>query len=82
VDGRLRSIVTTWPAGITRPMYHVDGVRWCMGWADDHSIAKGTAAPQFAMAFAVPDGPHRIEVSEAAYVDLPPVPARREIALP
>ena len=78
VTGRMRSLVTTWPEGIVRPMYRMDGVRWCMGWADDHSIAKGTPAPQLGLAFAVTDGPHDIEVIETTYIDLPPVPQRRE----
>jgi hypothetical protein len=74
VDGRMRSIVTTWPSWIVRPMYRMDGVRYCAGWADDHSIAKGTDTPQFAIGFGVSDGPHRVEISEWAYPPLPPTP--------
>jgi hypothetical protein len=74
VDGRMRSIVTTWPEGIVRPMYKMDGVRYCAGWADDHSIAKGTQTPQFAIGFGVSDGPHRVQISEWTYPPLPPSP--------
>jgi len=79
VDGRTRSIVTTWPEGIIRPMYHMDGVRYYAGWADDHSISKGTKTPQFAIAFGVTDGPHAIEIAEWAYPPLPPVPQRKSL---
>lgn len=79
VTGRTRSIVTTWPRDITRPMYHMDGVRYYAGWADDPSISKGTETPQFAFAFGVTDGEHRIEVAEWKYPDLPPVPPRRQL---
>ena len=79
VEGRMRSIVTTWPEGIVRPMYHMDGVRYYAGWADDHSISKGTRTPQFAIGFGVTDGPHTIEIAEWTYPPLPPVPERKSL---
>jgi len=79
VDGRMRAIVTTWPESIVRPMYHMDGVRYCAGWADDHSISKGTKTPQFAVAFGVSDGPHEVEIAEWEYPELPPVPERKQV---
>lgn len=79
VTGETRTIVTTWPAKIVRPMFHMDGQRWLAGWADDHSIAKGTAAPQFAFAFGVTAGEHTVEVSEWVYPDLPAALPRRRI---
>ena len=79
VEGRLRSIVTTWPEGITRPMYHMDGVRYYAGWADDPSIGKGLPTPQFALAFGVTDGTHEVEVREWEYPPLPPAPPRASV---
>ena len=81
VDGATRSLVVTWPDGITRPMFHMDGIRYYAGWADDHSIGKGTTTPQFSIGFGVTDGPHTIEISEWRYPNLPVDPARREIDL-
>jgi hypothetical protein len=60
-------------------MFRMDGVRYCAGWADDHSIGKGKDTPQFSVAFGVTDGNHSIEVTEWAYPELPPEPQRREI---
>ena len=77
VYGATRTIATTWPAQIVRPMYHLDGNRWYAGWADDHAISKGTATPQYAFAFGVTAGKHTVEVSEWTYPTLPPSPARR-----
>ena len=79
VEGRIRSLVTTWPEGITKPMYHMDGVRYYAGWADDPSIGKGLATPQFAFAFGVTDGAHEVRVEEWQYPELPPAPARRTV---
>jgi len=79
VAGRMRSLVTTWPEGIVRPMYHMDAVRYYAGWADDPSIGKGTPTPQFAIAFGVTDGAHKIAVGEWEYPELPPAPPRRNI---
>ena len=79
VDGRMRSFAVTWPENIVRPMYHMDGVRYYAGWADDHSISKGTETPQFAIAFAVTDGPHTAEITEWTYPPLPAAPKRKEV---
>ena len=79
VAGPTRSLVVTWPADIVRPMFTMDGVRYCAGWADDHSIGKGTDTPQLAIGFGVTAGEHTIAISEWTYPDLPPEPARREI---
>jgi hypothetical protein len=79
VSGPTRSLVVTWPDAITRPMYRMDGRRYCAGWADDHSIGKSQTTPQFALAFGVTDGEHAIEISEWTYPELPPEPARRRI---
>ena len=81
VEGPTRTIVTTFPAGIVRPMYRMDGNRWYAGWADDHSIVKGTANPQFGLAFGVTAGKHAVEVSEWKWPELPPVPARAILAI-
>ena len=74
VEGAIRSLVCTWPEAITRPMYHMDGVRWYAGFADDHSISKGTPTPQMALAFGVTDGKHQVEIAEWMYPELPPSP--------
>ena len=74
VEGAIRSLVCTWPEAITRPMYHMDGVRWYAAFADDHSISKGTPTPQMALAFGVTEGKHQIEISEWMYPELPPSP--------
>ncbi len=79
VAGKTRTIVTTWPAGIVRPMFQMDGKRWYAGWADDHSIAKDTPTPQFAFAFGVTAGEHTVAVSEWVYPDLPAAVARRRV---
>ena len=79
VDGATRTIVTTWPAEIVRPMYRMDGARWFAGWADDHSIVKGTATPQFGFAFGVTAGKHTVEATEWTYPELPPAPPRRRL---
>ena len=76
VDGDIRTLVTTWPENITRPMYRMDGVRWYAGFADEHSITKGTATPQFSLAIGVSGGAHEIKISEWEWPALPPPPAR------
>ena len=79
VDGDIRTLVTTWPEQITRPGYWMDGVRWCAGFADEHSIYKGTAAPQFAIAFGVSAGQHAVKIAEWEWPALPPAPPRVEL---
>jgi hypothetical protein len=76
VDGDIRTIVTTWPEKIVRPGYLMDGVRWYAGFSDEHSFVKGTAAPQFAIAMGVSEGPHEIKINEWEWPALPPAPAR------
>ncbi|OPZ28203.1 MAG: hypothetical protein BWZ02_01371 [Lentisphaerae bacterium ADurb.BinA184] len=81
VDGDTRTLVCTWPAGIVRPMYRMDGVRWYAGFADNACISKGAAAPQFSLALGVTAGRHRVEVSEWGYPVPPPVPAVHTLSL-
>ena len=81
VDGDIRTIVTTWPDNITRPMYRMDGVRWYAGFADEHSITKGTTTPQFSLALGVSAGAHEIKVSEWEWPALPPAPTRATLGL-
>ncbi len=76
VDGGVRTLVTTWPEKIVRPGYWMDNVRWCAGFADEHSIYKGTATPQFAIAFGVSAGKHEVKIAEWEWPAMPPVPAR------
>ena len=80
VERATRTLVTTIPEKIRRPMYHLDGNRWYAGWADDHSIIKGTATPQFGIGFGVTAGKHTVEIREWTYPALPPVPARARVA--
>ena len=81
VDGSIRTIVTTWPAKVVRPGYWMDGVRWYAGFADEHSIVKGTKAPQFAVAMGVSAGPHEVRVGEWEWPAMPPAPARATLAI-
>ena len=75
VDGDVRTIVTTWPEAIVRPMFHMDGVLWYAGFADEHSIVRGTASPQFAIAFGVTPGPHEVKIGEWQWPAMPaPMP--------
>jgi hypothetical protein len=79
VDGDIRTLVVTWPDQIVRPMFHLDGMRYFAGWADDHCIAKGTPTPQFAIGFGVTAGPHTVAIAEWSYPALPPVPTRAAV---
>jgi len=81
VDGDIRTIVTTWPDKITRPMYHMDGVLWYAGFADEHSITKGTTAPQFSLAIGVSAGVHEVKISEWDWPAMPPAPVRAALTL-
>lgn len=76
VDGDTRTLVTTWPNAVVRPMYQMDGVRYYAGWADDHCIVKGTPTPQFAIGFGITNGPHTVTIGEWTYPILPPSPRR------
>jgi hypothetical protein len=79
VDGDIRTIVTTWPEQITRPMYHMDGVLWYAGFADEHSFVKGTSTPQFGIAIGVSAGAHTVRIGEWQWPAMPPVPPRTVI---
>jgi hypothetical protein len=79
VSGDERSLAVTWPNGLVRPMYKMDGVRYCEGFADDHSMSKGSATAQFSIGFGVTAGEHKVEISQWVYPALPPEPRRREI---
>jgi hypothetical protein len=70
-----RTLVTTWPERITRPMYRMDGVRWYAGFADEHSIYTGATAPQFGLAMGVAAGPHTVKISEWEWPAMPTAPA-------
>lgn len=82
IDGDVRTLVTTWPEKITRPMYTQDGVRWYAGFGDEHSIVKGTTTPQFSVAFGVSAGPHEVKISEWEWPVMPLVPARAALLRP
>jgi hypothetical protein len=77
VRGVTRSFACTWPTGLTRPMFTMDGQRYNMGWADDHSVGKGETTPEFSVGFGVTAGEHRVRISEWTYPALPPQPERR-----
>lgn len=81
VDGAVRTLVVTWPEKIVRPGYWMDGVRWCAGFADEHSIYKGTATPQFGIAFGVSAGKHAVKLAEWEWPAMPTPPARAEVSL-
>jgi hypothetical protein len=81
VDGRLRSLVTTWPEKIVRPMYRMDDRLWYAGWADDPCIGKTPDRPQFSIAFGVQDGTHTVEIGEWQFPAMPPAPPTARIAL-
>jgi len=74
VDGTMRTLVTTWPEKITRPMYHQDGRQWYAGWSDDPCISKTIDRPQFGIAFGVQEGGHAVEIAEWKYPPMPPIP--------
>ena len=79
VDGDIRTLVTTWPENITRPGYTMDGIRWYAGFADEPSISKGMATPQFSVAFGVSAGPHTVKIGEWEWPAMPPALARATI---
>ena len=79
VDGDIRTLVTTWPEQIIRPGYAMDGVRWHAGFADEHSIVKGTKTPQFGIAMGVAAGPHAIAINEWEWPAMPPTPPRQSL---
>ena len=81
VDGDVRTLVTTWPKNIVRPGYWLDGVRWAPWISDEHSITKGTATPQFSLAFGVSAGKHEIKVAEWEWPAMPTPPARAELTI-
>lgn len=79
VDGRMRTLVTTCPARIVRPMYQLDGVRWHAGWPDDPAPWRGRDDAQFAIALGVTAGQHEVAITEAQSPTLPPIPARLQL---
>jgi hypothetical protein len=79
VDGDTRTLVTTRPLNVVKPMYHMDGWRYYAGHADDSSADDGRATPQFNVAFGVTAGQHQVEVGEWSFPSLPPVVARKAI---
>jgi hypothetical protein len=81
VDGGIRTIVCTWPEKVVRPGYWQDGVRWYAGFADEPSITKGTATPQFSIAMGVSAGKHEVKIAEWTWPALPPSPARTSLSL-
>jgi len=81
VAGRKRTLVVSKPAGIIRPMYEMDQVRWYAGYPDDPAPYRGRPEAQFSLAFGVNDGRHEINVREWESPQLPPVPARTALTL-
>ena len=81
VSGTTRSLSCTWPDQLLRPGYWMDGRRYYAHNADDHSVSKGTATPQFALAFAVTSGEHTVRLAPWTYPTMPPVPARAVLSL-
>ncbi len=79
VDGDVRTLVATWPENIVRPGYWMDGERWYAGFADEHSIAKGTEMPQFGIAFGVSAGKREVRIAEWEWPALPTPPPRAEV---
>lgn len=79
VQGGTRTLVATWPRDVVRPAYRLNGKRYFAQMADDHSIGKGADTPQFALAFGVTDGEHRVEIGEWTYPVLPPRPPRQAL---
>jgi len=73
VDGPIRTLVTSWPSKITRPMFRIDARRWYAGWSDVAAISKSPETPDWAIAFGVREGVQKIEISEW---DFPPPPER------
>jgi hypothetical protein len=81
VDGGVRTLVTTWPEKIVRPGYWMDGVRWYAGFADEHSIYKGSPAPQFGIAFGVSAGKHEVKIAEWEWPAMPTPPERATLVI-
>jgi hypothetical protein len=81
VDGDVRTLVTTWPEKIVRPGYWMDGTRWCAGFADEHSLYKGSETPQFGLAFGVSAGKHEVKITEWEWPAMPTPPARATLTL-
>lgn len=79
VDGAMRSLAFTRPQAITRPMYHLDGVRWYAAFADDATPDDGLPTPQFNMALAVTDGRHAVDIREWVFPKVPTPPARKGV---
>jgi hypothetical protein len=81
VEGDVRTLVTTWPEKIVRPGYWMDGVRWCAGFADEHSLTKGSKTPQFGLAFGVSAGKHEVKIAEWEWPAMPTPAMRKRLDL-
>ena len=81
VEGKQRSLVHTLPRKIIKAMYHMDGVRYLSGIADEPSWEawRQQNTPQFSHSFGVTAGKHRIEVAEWTNPGVPPAPPRHHV---
>jgi len=79
VDGDTRTLVTTRPLKVVKPMFHMDGWRYYAGHADDSSADDGRDTPQFNVAFGVTAGRHTVELAEWTFPPLPPTVAQKAI---
>ena len=81
VEGKQRSLVHTLPRKIIKAMYHMDGVRFLSGIADEPSWEawRQQKTPQFFHSFGVTAGKHRIDVSEWTNPGVPPAPPHHHV---
>jgi hypothetical protein len=79
VAGAARTLVTSLPKNLRRPMYRLDGRRWMSGFPDEPSAWKAAKKTPFAHAIGVPGGRHEIEVAEWEWPEQAPVPERRRL---
>ena len=79
VDGDERTLVMTKPAHLDRPRYLMDGQVWYAGFPDDTSPYTDQTAPQLSLAMGVTAGPHKVEVGQWQWPELPPIPARQAL---
>jgi hypothetical protein len=81
VEGDTRTLVTSIPANVVRPMYLLDGRRWMSGMPDEPSPWQAGKETQFAHAIGVPAGKHTIEIREWEWPAQAPRPRRRTLRL-
>ncbi len=62
VDGAIRTIACSTPRELVRTMYHMDGIRYLHGMADEPSPHKAASTPQLSLAFGVTAGPHAVRI--------------------